>query len=141
MTAVALPLNGGCLCGHMRYQVSELPRLVYTCHCTDCQHITGSAFSMAFVVGRDGFRVDGAMPRELASIADSGRVKVRCLCPDCGCWVYSLARPDNGLRRVRAGTLDDTSRLCPSMHFWTRNKQPWLTLPAGGVVYETQPEA
>jgi hypothetical protein len=32
-------------------------------------------------------------------------------------------------RSVRAGTLHDTSWLRPTVHFWTRSKQPWIILP------------
>ena len=49
-----LPQAGGCLCGKIRYEITEAPRLVYTCHCTDCQHLTSSAFSIALAVA--GFR-------------------------------------------------------------------------------------
>ena len=45
-----LPQTGGCLCGKIRYEITEAPRLVYTCHCTDCQHLTSSAFSIALAV-------------------------------------------------------------------------------------------
>ena len=31
--------------GALRYEVTEAPQLVYTCHCTECQRLTGSAFS------------------------------------------------------------------------------------------------
>jgi hypothetical protein len=32
-----LPQTGGCQCGKIRYEITEAPQLVYTCHCTDCQ--------------------------------------------------------------------------------------------------------
>ena len=70
-----LPQTGGCLCGKIRYEISEAPRLVYTCHCTECQHLTSSAFSIALAVA--GFRLTGDEPQPLESIADSGRVKIR----------------------------------------------------------------
>jgi hypothetical protein len=42
---------------------------------------------------------------------------------------------------MRAGTLDDTSWLRPTAHFWTRNKQPWIVLPdERSHVFETQPD-
>jgi len=47
--------------------------------------------------------------------------------------------PRDGVRRVRAGTLDDTSWLRPTRHIWTRSKQPWITLPEGDQIFETQP--
>jgi hypothetical protein len=34
MIAMKLPQTGGCLCGKIRYEITEEPHLVYTCHCT-----------------------------------------------------------------------------------------------------------
>jgi len=51
-----LPQTGGCQCGKIRYRITEEPQLVYTCHCTDCQRLTSSAFSMGIVRPRAGFR-------------------------------------------------------------------------------------
>jgi len=110
-----LPQTGGCLCRKIRYEISEAPRLVYTCHCTECQRLTSSAFSIALAVA--GFRLTGDEPQPLESIADSGRVKIRWVCPVCGCWLFSTGKPGDGLHRVRAGTLDDTSWLRPTMAF------------------------
>ena len=45
-----------------------------------------------------------------------------------------------GALRVRAGTLDDTSWLRPTVHFWTRSVQPWVVLPEGDQRFETQPQ-
>jgi hypothetical protein len=136
-----LPLTGGCLCGKIRYEITEEPRLVYTCHCTDCQHLTSSAFAIAMAVSAGAFRLTGAEPRILQTIAESGRVKTRWVCPECGCWICGASSADNGLRRVRSGTLDDTSWLRPAAHFWTRSKQPWIMLPEGDEIFETQPAA
>ena len=41
-----LPQTGRCQCGKISYEITEAPELVYTCHCTDCQRITSSAFSL-----------------------------------------------------------------------------------------------
>jgi hypothetical protein len=134
-----LPQTGGCLCGKIRYEITEAPQSVYTCHCVDCQRLTSSAFSMAIVVPDGAFRLAGIEPRPIQRPADSGRVVTRWVCPECGCWVCGASSSDNGLRRVRAGTLDDTSWLRPTVHFWTRSKQPWIRLPEGDQVFETQP--
>jgi hypothetical protein len=37
------PQTGGCLCDKIRYEITEAPQSVYTCHCVDCQRLTGSA--------------------------------------------------------------------------------------------------
>jgi hypothetical protein len=142
--AINLPLTGGCHCGTLRYEISEAPLLAYTCHCTDCQRITGTAFSLAIIVPESSFRLTSGEPRSGERIASSGRVNIRLLCPDCGCWISGVGRPNEAgvpVRRVRAGTLDDRSWVRPTAHFFTRSKQPWVTLPDGDDIYQAQQPA
>ena len=107
-----LPLTGSCQCGNIRYEITQSPQLVYTCHCTDCQRITSSAFSLGIALPETAFRLAAGEPRPLQRMADSGRLNTRSVCADCACWLYSL--PRDGVIRVRAGTLDDTSWLRPT---------------------------
>src|ERR1700712_2403276 len=82
---VKLPLTGGCMCGAARYEITQEPIGVYTCHCTDCQRATVSAFSIGVAVPGEAFRLTG---RDLqpapGGITDGGRPKTRWVCPDCG---------------------------------------------------------
>ena len=138
-----LPLTGGCVRGVILNAVAQPPIAVYTCHCADCQRITSSAFSIGMVVPTDAVRLSGET-RIVESMADSGRIKRRLICPNCGIWIGSMPSagtwvPDT-VRVIRAGTLDDTSWLRPTIHFWTRSRQPWVVLPAGDQRHETQPE-
>jgi hypothetical protein len=133
-----LPQTGGCQCGALRYEITQAPQMVYTCHCTDCQRLTSSAFSIAVVVADGVFRLTTGEPRPLLKTADSGREIVRWSCPQCGSWICGAPTPGSAIR-VRAGTLDDTSWLRPTVHFWTRSKQPWVALPEGDQCFETQP--
>jgi hypothetical protein len=137
-----LPLRGACVCGAVRYEIAAPPIGIYACHCTDCQRITSSAFSIGVVVADAAFRHFGKDARSVpGGIAESGRVKTRWVCPDCGVWLFGNPRPDSDHQRlvrvVRGGTLDDTKWLRPDTHFWTRSAQPWLTFE--GIRYETQP--
>jgi len=138
-----LPLTGGCQCGALRYEVSAAPSMTYTCHCTDCQQLTSSAFSLAITVPDSAFRLTKGEPRPVQRTADSGRIVTRWLCPECGGWIVGGPQPGTApgevIRRVRAGTLDDTSWLRPTAHFWTRSKQPWVALPERDQIFETQP--
>lgn len=140
---MTLPMTGGCQCGALRYEISEAPLATYTCHCTECQRTTGSAFSLAIVVPDRAFHLSKGEPRLVERTADSGRTVTRWICPECGGWIASGPQPGQApgemIRRVRAGTLDDRSSLRPTAHFWTRSKQPWVALPEGDEIYETQP--
>ena len=44
-----MKIEGGCLCGKVRYSADAEPAFVGVCHCKNCQKGTGTAFSV--VVG------------------------------------------------------------------------------------------
>ena len=138
-----LPQHGGCLCGALRYRITRAPVAVYTCHCTNCQRLSGSAFSMSCIVADQAFHLSGCAPRAIQRVTDSGRTATRWLCPECATIICSGSKPGSPspteFRRVGAGTLDDTSWLRPTAHFWTRSAQPWVVLAADGQRFETQP--
>ena len=133
-----LPQTGGCQCGSIRYEITEAPQLVYTCHCTDCQSITSSAFSIGVTLPANAFNLTQGTPQAVQRAADSGRVTTWWICGKCGAWVFAGPNPAS-TRNIRGGTLDDTSWLHPTVHFWARNKQPWIVLPEGAQIFETQP--
>jgi hypothetical protein len=118
---------------------------VYTCHCTDCQHITGNACAIGVRVLDEALRLSGKLPRIIESIADSGRVKGRCVCPDCATSVCGQPRPgtlvQGMVRCISGGTLDDTLLLRPTVHVWTRSKQPWIVLPDSDQQFDIQPRS
>jgi hypothetical protein len=42
-------ISGGCLCGAVRYECNAEPLGTAICHCTHCQKVSGSAFSVNVV--------------------------------------------------------------------------------------------
>ena len=119
------------------------PLVAYTCHCTVCQQITGSAFSSAVVVAAEACRFTAGELRSFERPADSGHTVTRWTCRACGIWICDGAKPGTAAPgtyvAVRAGTLHDTAWLRPTVHFWTRSAQPWVTLPEGDTRFATQP--
>src|SRR6516165_9784159 len=124
------PLTGGCQCGKLRYEIMEAPRLVCSCHCTDCQKMTSSAFSMALVVTEDAFHLTAGEPHLVQRLADSGRMTTRWVCSDCGTWLTGTPRMGGVLRLVRAGTLDDTS--------WLAGDGPFLDAQQAALGHATR---
>jgi hypothetical protein len=98
-----IPLTGGCQCGKLRYEITEAPRLVYSCHCTKCQKITSSAFSMGFVVTEEAFRLTAGEQHLAQSTGDSGCLLVDV--PRLRLVAHRRSRLGGMLRSVRAGTL------------------------------------
>ena len=133
------PYTGGCLCGEVRYVVSGEPLTLYACHCTDCQHRTGTAFALSMVVSRKSFEVQKGKPVHYSVKLADGRTKTGQVCPTCSTrvWGEPVKLPDMVI--VQPGTLDDTSWLRPVAHIWTRSAQPWFPFPEGVARYEAQP--
>jgi hypothetical protein len=120
-------ISGGCLCGNIRYKISEQPKIQLLCHCKNCQRQTGSAFSASCLVKRENFDLQGT-PKTYANRGDSGADILRNFCPDCGSALYFEVADTPGSVAVNAGTLDDTSWYKPRANFWTDSKQDWVTI-------------
>jgi hypothetical protein len=131
--------TGGCLCGAVRYETAWPPLLTGVCHCRHCQKQAGTAFSALIAVPFASLERSG----ELTTYEDgseAGRPVLRKFCGKCGSPVFSET-PDGmaqGMIFIKAGTLDDTSDLAPTVHFWTASKQNWVTLPEGAALLEKQ---
>jgi hypothetical protein len=125
---MTLPLEGGCICGKVRYRVTQ-PQVVMMCHCQNCQQRTGSAFSLAMLTFRPDFEVltGETITRDLPG--GSGALHRQHVCPDCLTRTHTemLAYPD--IINVRPGTLDDAQAVKPIAQIWTRLAQPWAIAP------------
>src|SRR5690348_810556 len=90
---MTLPREGGCLCGAVRYRLTAVPIVTYTCHCTACQRITGSAFSAAMILPAEAVRFNDAETIGVARIAESGREVRRWVCAACLSWLCNGPKP------------------------------------------------
>jgi len=138
--AMDMPLTGSCQCGSVTYEITGAPLALYTCHCTDCQKQSASAFGLSLRVRTEDFVITGGQLSEFAQMADSGRQKIGAFCADCGCRIYHAPAAGGPMRIIKAGTLDDTSWFNPVAHMWVRSRQPWVAIPTDRLVYETQPD-
>lgn len=122
-----LPREGGCRCGALRFELTAPPLLTMACHCTGCQRMTASAFSLSVAIPSEGFRVTkgetvlgGLKKPELHHH----------FCPECLSWAFTRFDGADWFVNVRATLLDDTSGLEPFAESWTAEKLPWVTTPA-----------
>jgi hypothetical protein len=77
-------------------------------------------------------------PKSFRLAGGTGKPHDVFFCESCGTTLWSRYHivPGDCLF-VRAGTLDNPEAVEPDVHIHTRNKLPWLTLPAGVPVFET----
>ena len=120
-------MNGGCLCGDVRYSASSDPVVTSICHCQHCQKQTGSAFVQVVAVPNENFTVAGKL-QTFTIAGDSGRNKNSKFCPRCGSVVLVEAEGFPGMTRIMGGTLDDTSWLNPTIALFGDSAQPWVAI-------------
>jgi len=121
-------ISGGCLCGAVRYESSAEPLGSAICHCTDCQHVSGSAFSVNVVVPASSVRFKGESLASFAHKGGSGKSLSRKFCQNCGSSIATEAEALPGALIIKAGTLDDSSWLKPNTHLWTNSAQSWVRI-------------
>jgi len=115
-------LEGGCLCGAIRYRVVGQPSAVNYCHCGQCRRHSGApvAAFATFPVARVNWTK--GQPR----LFQSSKIGRRGFCPDCGTsltWV-GVSTPTEV--DIGVGTFDDASSFTPRDHIWTESALPWF---------------
>lgn len=126
MSTRDLPWEGGCRCGQVRFKVSAPPLLTMACHCTGCQRMTGSAFSLSVAIPSDGFEVTRGEP-VIGGLHGATR---HYFCPHCMSWMFTRPEGMDWFVNLRATMLDDAGWYTPYIETWTGEKLPWATTAA-----------
>jgi len=134
--------GGQCQCGNIRYRLHGEPLTLYACHCLDCQKQSSSAFGLSMWVAVKDFELLTGELKFWSTTADSGDEKRCAFCPECGTRIYHGFDDGSSRISIKAGTLDDTSKLDPVAHIWTRRAHRWLHLGSSGVqCHDTEPDS
>jgi hypothetical protein len=126
------PLTGGCLCGRVRFELSEPVKSAGYCHCTRCQRRTGTGSSA-------GARIDGTAFRLLSGAdlikawrhPDGGFEK--CFCGECGGHLFSRDADDHTQMSIRMGAFDGDPGIRPSWRMFTDYAAVWEPIPDDGL--------
>ena len=140
MSDMTFPASGRCQCGSVTYQLLGPPLATLACHCTDCQKLSASSFSITMILSREHFELLTGELKSWQRPTASGGTAVCWFCPECGNRIYHEDPDRPQLLKLKPGTLDDTSVLQPMAHVWTCREQPWLTNLNDIPRIETQPD-
>jgi len=125
------PLQGGCLCGAIRFEITAPFAVAGYCHCTHCQRRTGTGSSANARVGREGFRItDGA--EHLRSFAPASGVPKH-FCVLCGSAMFSGDPSSDAQVAIRLGTLDGDPGIRPQFRQFVDSAVGWEAIPDDGL--------
>ena len=121
-----MQIDGQCHCGRVSYEAEVDPARVSICHCTDCQVLTGSAFSVFAQVPKEAFRLTRGAPKIYVKTAESGNRRAQAFCGECGSRLYASAETDAPFFNLRVGTMRQRAELRPQVQLWCRSALPWV---------------
>jgi hypothetical protein len=125
-------LSGGCLCGAVRFELTEPPLSANYCHCTRCQRRTGSAASASARIDGRTFRVlRGERLIKGWRHPDGGFEK--CFCSECGGHLFSRDPDDHTNMGIRLGAFDGDPGVPPAWRAFVAYAAPWEPIPDDGL--------
>lgn len=128
---VDYPLTGGCLCGGVRYEISEPLLSASYCHCKRCQRRTGSAAAASARVAPGSLRV--VQGEELIRCWQPDDGFAKCFCSECGGALWSRHPEDGEWLGVRLGTFDGDPGIRPEFRQFLNYAAVWETVPDDGL--------
>jgi hypothetical protein len=126
-----LPLTGGCLCGGVRFEVTEPLRDAGYCHCTRCQRRTGTAASVSGGVVPGSLHVVSGAELATDYRPPDGFVKV--FCRNCGSALWSRHPENPDVIAIRLGVFDRDPGVRPSWRQFVADAVPWEPVPDDGL--------
>ncbi len=118
-------INGSCLCGKVKFEISGEPYSLSYCHCSRCRKAAG-VFS-AVLIGQADDLLITAGHDEIAKFKSGAESKFeRCFCKECGTSLGDMAAGD--VYVIAASALDDDPKIRPILHIHTSSKPKWYEI-------------
>ena len=123
-------LEGGCLCGKVRFRTAQAPLRTFACHCTFCQRVTGSSYFAESIYPTNAVVLNAGALSRYEHISDGSKKKVFVhFCPNCGTTVLLTFERWPEIRGISRGCYDDPHAVEVSSHIWTQSAQTGTALP------------
>lgn len=114
--------SAGCFCGSVKLRFSANPKSVINCHCGECRHLSGSAFTTWITFAEEVIAIEGR--ESLTAFQVTGNV-CRHFCRTCGSHVYTSDKRCAKMLGVPAGAFDSRVVFKPSGHYFVDHRAAW----------------
>lgn len=118
-------ITGRCMCGDVRYEISQPAIETALCHCRMCQRFTSAPFAAWAVFPPEAVRFTGTEPKYY----NSSPIAERGFCGNCGSsltmrWI----REPSDILAFLIPSLDHPEDFAPSLHLGIESQIPWLDM-------------
>jgi hypothetical protein len=118
--------KGQCRCGQVRFEVSGRPVITFVCHCSGCQRMTGSAYSLSALYADTDFKVTMGEP----VIGGLHGVSRHYFCAHCMSWLFTRPEGLDEFVNIRATMMEDARSFRPFVETYTAEMLEWAATPA-----------
>lgn len=118
-------LQGGCLCGELRYTVTALPFAADYCHCRMCQKSTGAAVSAWMDFKAKQVLWDNSTALQEYASSENAR---RGFCSRCGSTISYRNVRHADYFSLAITSLDDPNQVRPTYHIHTDSQLCWFNI-------------
>ncbi len=125
------PLQGSCLCGGVRFAVTEPFSIVSQCHCTFCKKISGGYGTVSGRARTEAIRILEGKELLRSFTPEGGSAKT--FCSVCGSNLFGGGWPDVEMAPVRLSAIDSAFDRTPELHTFVRSVAAWEILPDDGL--------
>ena len=132
-------IEGGCLCGQVRYRVRGPFDVFHLCHCSQCRRSTGSAHAANIFTTPD--RLEWLAGENLIKryTPDEPNVISKCFCSHCGSLVPYVSL-QSGRLIIPAGSLDEAPGIPPDDNIFWRDRAEWYDAGLAAQRIEQEPD-
>ncbi|KAF2095207.1 hypothetical protein NA57DRAFT_45023 [Rhizodiscina lignyota] len=133
--------TGACVCGALKFEFTGEPAMKALCHCLECQHRTGSAYTTNLLIPRTNFTFKPSSPSVMKTYtftqSDTGLHFKTTFCGECGTLISKAndeAEDFKPVYIVGAGCLDDgIGSAKPDAELWVGHRANWLPAMDGAA--------
>jgi len=121
-----MTIQGGCLCGAIRFKISGKMFEASNCHCSMCRKQSGSAFlSMGGVKTKN---LEWLLGDDFIGRFNSSTGVTRLFCKQCGSTLAGTWPRWPDITWIALGTLDDDPGIKASLNIFVESKAPWFEI-------------
>lgn len=117
-------LQGSCLCGAVKFEVTGEPKRFYHCHCSRCRKVSGTGHASNLFLQPATLRWLGGEDEVRSFKPPEAKRFTNSFCAHCGSRVARQLQGSD-MVMIPAGSLDDAAPIGPQAHIFSESRASW----------------
>lgn len=116
--------QGHCYCGKVTFNVTGEPFRMAACHCNACRRLSGTGHLVQAFFKKEQVEIKGET-KSYDSPADSGNIRTRHFCPECGSRLFSENAKFPDTIGIAVGAFNASDWFNPQIAIYTAERPIW----------------